>query len=52
MVLLEHFSKLSFWSFNNPSGGSLHYIQFFNILPELQALKLIILTIFMLNAMH
>lgn len=51
MVLLEPFSKLSFWSFNHPLGGSLHWIQFFNILLELQALKLImILTVLMPHA--
>lgn len=52
MVLLEPFSKLSFWSFNHPLGGSLHWIQFFNILLELQALKLKILTVLMSNATH
>lgn len=51
MVLLEPFSKLSFWSFNHPLGGSLHWIQFFNILLELQALKLnIILMVLMSSA--
>lgn len=51
MVLLEPFSKLSFWSFNHPLGGSLHWIQFFNILVELQALKLtIILTVLIPHA--
>lgn len=51
MVLLEPFSKLSFWSFNHPLGGSLHWIQFSNILLELQALKLImILTVLMPHA--
>lgn len=46
MVLLEPLSKLSFWSFNHRVGGSLHWIQCFNILLELQALKLtIILTV-------
>lgn len=46
MVLLEPFSKLSFWSFNRSLGSSLLWIQFlFSIFPKLQTLKLIVMLI-------
>lgn len=39
MVLLEPFSKLPFWSFNHPLGGSLHWIHFFQYSSWIASIK-------------